>query len=157
VRELFAEKEVVFRWWVALVVSFAFSSAWAQVEVKDPWMRATVDQQKATGAFMRLTATQTARVVQVTSPVAGTAEIHEMSMVDNMMHMRPVTALELPAGKTVELKPGGFHVMLLDLKQTIKEGDVVPLTLVVEASDGKRTNIDVKVPVHALNAMPAKH
>ena len=157
VRELYAEKAVTFRWLVALVLSLAFSSAWAQVEVKDPWMRATVDQQKATGAFMRLTAAQKSRVVQVTSPVAGTAGIHEMSMVDNMMRMRPVDALELPAGKTVELKPGGFHVMLLDLKQTIKEGDVVPLTLVVEGSDGKRSNVDVKVPVRALNAMPGKH
>lgn len=142
----------MFRWLVSVVLVAATSSALAQVEVKDPWMRATVSQQKAAGAFMRLTSAQGARVVQVTSPVAGVAEIHEMSMVDNMMHMRAVDALEVPAGKTVELKPGGYHIMLQDLKQTIKEGDVVPLTLVVEGSDGKRTNVYVKVPVKAVNA-----
>jgi copper(I)-binding protein len=129
----------------------------AQVEVKDAWMRATVQHQKAAGAFMRLTAAQTMRVIQVTSPVAAVAEIHEMKLVDNVMRMRPVAALDLPAGQTVELKPGGHHVMLQDLKQTIKEGDVVPLTLVLEGSDGKRTNVDVKVPVKALTTTPGKH
>ncbi|HUL68510.1 MAG TPA: copper chaperone PCu(A)C [Burkholderiaceae bacterium] len=142
----------MFRWMVSVVLVAAASSALAQVEVKDPWMRATVSQQKAAGAFMRLTSAQSARLVKVTSPVAGVSEIHEMSMVDNMMHMHAVDALELPAGKTVELKPGGYHIMLQDLKQTIKEGDVVPMTLVVEGSDGRRTNVDVKVPVKAVNA-----
>jgi copper(I)-binding protein len=135
----------------------AASPAMAQVEVKDAWMRATVQHQKAAGAFMRLTAAQTMRVIQVTSPVAAVAEIHEMKLVDNVMRMRPVAALDLPAGQTVELKPGGHHVMLQDLKQTIKEGDVVPLTLVLEGSDGKRTNVDVKVPVKALTTTPGKH
>jgi copper(I)-binding protein len=97
------------------------------------------------------------RVVEVTSPVAAVAEIHEMKLVDNVMRMRPVAALDLPAGQAVELKPGGHHVMLQDLKQTIKEGDVVPLTLVVEGRDGKRTNVEVKVPVKALTTMPGKH
>jgi copper(I)-binding protein len=135
----------------------AASPAMAQVEVKDAWMRATVQHQKAAGAFRRLTAAQTMRVIQVTSPVAAVAEIHEMKLVDNVMRMRPVAALDLPAGQTVELKPGGHHVMLQDLKQTIKEGDVVPLTLVLEGSDGKRTNVDVKVPVKALTTTPGKH
>jgi copper(I)-binding protein len=142
----------MFRWAISVVLVAAASSALAQVEVKDPWMRATVSQQQAAGAFMRLSSAQGARVLKVTSPVAGVAEIHEMSMVDNMMHMHAVDALEVPAGKTVELKPGGYHIMLQDLKQTIKEGDAVPLTLVVEGSDGKRTNVDVKVPVKAVNA-----
>lgn len=142
----------MFRWMVSVVFFAAASSALAQVEVKDAWMRATVTQQKSAGAFMRLTSAQGARVLKVSTPVAGVAEIHEMSMVDNMMHMRAVDALEVPAGKTVDLKPGGYHIMLQDLKQPIKEGDVVPLTLVVEGSDGKRTNVDVKVPVKAVNA-----
>jgi len=137
---------------VSVVFFAAASSALAQVEAKDAWMRATVTQQKSAGAFMRLTSAQGARVLKVSTPVAGVAEIHEMSMVDNMMHMRAVDALEVPAGKTVDLKPGGYHIMLQDLKQPIKEGDVVPLTLVVEGSDGKLTNVDVKVPVKAVNA-----
>jgi copper(I)-binding protein len=133
------------------------SPALAQVEVKDAWVRATVKQQKSTGAFMRLTAAQSARVVQITSPVAGVAEIHEMSMVGDMMRMRPVPALDLPAGQTVELKPGGFHLMLLDLKQTIKEGDVVPITLVIEGKDGKRTSVDLKLPVRPITAAHGSH
>lgn len=145
------------RWVVTgLMVAFA-SVASAQVEVKDAWIRATVSQQKATGAFMRLTAAQATRVVQVSSPVAGVAEIHEMSMADNMMRMRPISALELPAGRTVELKPGGYHVMLLDLKQAIKEGDTVPLTLVLESSDGKRSQLELNVPVRAMTAGHGKH
>jgi copper(I)-binding protein len=142
----------MFRWMVSVVLIAAATSALAQVEVKDPWMRATVTQQRTAGAFMRLTSAQGARIVKVSTPVAGVAEIHEMSMVDNIMHMHALDALEVPAGKTVDLKPGGYHIMLQDLKQPIKEGDVVPLTLVVEGSDGKRTNVDVKVPVKAVNA-----
>jgi copper(I)-binding protein len=96
-------------------------------------------------------------VVQITSPVAGVAEIHEMSMVGDMMRMRPVAALDLPAGQTVELKPGGFHLMLLDLKQTIKEGDVVPVTMVFEGKDGKRTSVDLKLPVRPVTAVHGNH
>ncbi len=88
------------------------ASAWAQVpanvEVKDAWVRATVAQQKATGAFMQLTAQTDTRVVQASSPIAGVVEIHEMAMDKDVMKMRAVPALALPAGKTVELKPGGF-------------------------------------------------
>ena len=145
-----------FRGWLLSLVLLA-SPALAQVEVKDAWVRATVKQQKSTGAFMRLTAAQSARVVQITSPVAGVAEIHEMSMVGDMMRMRPVPALDLPAGQTVELKPGGFHLMLLDLKQTIKEGDVVPITLVIEGKDGKRTSVDLKLPVRPITAAHGSH
>lgn len=154
---LLLEKDVRLRWLFALLMFSTVSSALAQVEVKDAWVRATVSQQKATGAFMRLTAAQNTRLVQVSSPVAGVAEIHEMSMVDNMMRMRPINALDLPAGQTVELKPSGFHLMLMDLKQTIKEGDMVPLTLVVEASDGRRTNVEVKAQVRALTATHGTH
>lgn len=141
-------------WSLFLVLA---SPAMAQVEVRDPWVRATVSQQRSTGAFMRLTAARNARVVQVSSPVAGVAEIHEMSLTDNVMRMRPVQALDLPAGQTVELKPGGYHVMLLDLKQTIKEGDVVPLTLVVEAGDGKRSSLEVKLTARGMMGMHKKH
>jgi copper(I)-binding protein len=145
------------RWLLWSLLFAVVSPALAQVEAKDAWVRATVSQQRSTGAFMRLTAAQKMRVVQVASPVAGVAEIHEMSMVDNVMKMRAIDALELPAGKTVELKPGGYHLMLLDLKQTIKEGDTVPLTLVLEGSDGKRTNLEVKAKVRGLATMHGKH
>lgn len=126
------------------------SVASAQVTVNDPWVRGTVAQLKATGAFMQLTATEASRLVGVASPVAGTVEIHEMKMDAGVMKMRPITGLDLPAGKMVELRPGGYHVMLIDLKQPIAEGATVPLTLTVETKAGKRSTIEVQASVRAL-------
>jgi copper(I)-binding protein len=135
----------------ALLLMFAFGhGAFAQVAVKDPWVRATVPAQSATGAFMQLNATKGSRLVEARSPVAGVVEIHEMAMVDNVMKMRAVPGIDLPAGKAVDLKPGGYHVMLMDLKQQIKEGDAVPITLVVEGSDKKRSTIEIKAPARPL-------
>ena len=129
----------------------------AQVSIKDPWVRATVSQQKATGAFMQITSTQDARLVEARSPVAGVVEVHEMTMEKDVMKMRAVPALDLPAGKAVELKPGGYHVMLMDLRQQMKAGDTVPLTLVVEGKDKKRSSVEVKATVKPLAAAtPAK-
>ena len=137
--------------------------AWAQapaVEVQDAWVRATVAQQKSTGAFMRLTAKDDSRVVAAQSPVAGVVEVHEMAMEKDVMRMRAVPALALPAGQTVELKPGGYHVMLMDLKAPVKAGEVVPLTLTLESTGGQRSTLEVKAEVRALGtsaAMPAGH
>ncbi|WP_287987274.1 copper chaperone PCu(A)C [Piscinibacter sp.] len=122
----------------------------AQTTVKEAWVRGTVPEQKATGAFMQLQSTQGGKLVSASSPVAGVVEIHEMAMEGNTMKMRAVPGLELPAGKTVELKPGGYHVMLMDLKQPLKNGESVPLTLVVEGKDGRRETLELKAPVKAL-------
>ncbi|MEQ1659513.1 MAG: copper chaperone PCu(A)C [Hylemonella sp.] len=135
----------------ALALAFA---AQAQVSVKEPWVRATVSQQKATGAFMQIVSAKDAKLVQASSPVAGIVEIHEMAMVQDVMKMRAIPGLDLPAGKAVELKPGGYHVMLMDLKVQVKEGDEVPLSLVIEGRDGKRQTLELKVPARAL-ATPA--
>jgi copper(I)-binding protein len=116
-----------------------------------------VPQQKATGLFASVTSAKGGRVVAASSPVADVVEIHEMAMDNQVMRMRAIAALELPAGKAVELKPGGFHVMLMGLKQQVKEGDTVPVTLVVEGADGKRENVDVKAPARTLNAGSGGH
>ena len=135
------------------------ASAWAQapapVDVKDAWVRATVAQQKSTGAFMQLTARADARVVEARSPIASVTQIHEMAMEKDVMRMREVKGLPLPAGQTVELKPGGYHVMLLDLKGQVKAGDVVPLTLVLEGKDGQRSTLEVKATARALGGAGA--
>ena len=135
------------------------ASAWAQspanVEVKDAWVRATVAQQKTTGAFMQLTAVADTRVVQASSPIAGVVEIHEMAMDKDVMKMRAVPALPLPAGKTVELKPGGYHVMMMDLKGPVKAGDVVPVTLVLESKDGLRSTLEVRAVARPLGGAAA--
>ena len=142
-----------------IATSLIAAAAHADVTVKDAWVRATVPQQKATGAFMQLSAPKDTKLVSASSPITPVVEVHEMAMQDNVMKMRQVPTVELPAGKTVELKPGGYHVMLMDLKQQVKEGDTVPLTLVFEGKDGKRETQEVKAQVRALNsaATPAAH
>lgn len=134
------------------LVLLAAAGVQAQVTVGEPWVRATVPQQKATGMFAQITSAQGGKLVAASSPVAAVVEIHEMAMDNNVMRMRAIPGLDLPPGKAVELKPGGFHVMLMGLKQQVKEGDTVPVTLVVEGKDGKRENVDVKAPVRALAA-----
>lgn len=141
----------------SMVLASLTAPALAQVEVKDPWVRATVPQQTATGAFMQLRSNKGARLVAAKSPLANTVEIHEMKLVDNVMKMRAVPGVDLPPGQTVELKPGGYHIMLLELKQQMKEGDSVPLTLVVEGADKKRESIEVRAVVRPLTAQPAGH
>jgi len=131
--------------------------ALAQVTVGEPWVRATVAAQKATGAFMTLTSTQGAKLVGVSSPAAGVVEVHEMKMVDDVMRMREVAALDLPAGKPVKLSPGGYHLMLLELKQPLKEGATVPLTLEIENAQKVRSKIVVEAPVKPLNAAATHH
>jgi hypothetical protein len=135
----------------------AAAPAWSQVTVAQPWVRATVAQQKATGAFMTLTSAKDVRLVGASSPAAGTVEVHEMKMVGDVMKMRHVPALPLPAGQAVALTPGGYHLMLLDVKQQFKDGDKVPLTLEVEDAQKVRTKLEVEAIVRPLNSAPMKH
>ena len=76
-----------------------------------------------------------------------------MEMVDNVMKMREVNGVDLPANKTVELKPGGYHVMLMGLNAQAKVGDVIPLTLIFENKDKKRETINVNAIVKPLTQM----
>lgn len=117
------------------------------VQVEGAWARASVQGQSGTGAFMRLTAPQGARLVRAESPAAGVTEVHEMKMEGDVMKMRPIAALDLPAGKTVELKPGGHHVMLMDLKAPLKKDSSVPITLVFQDAQGAESRLDLSVPV----------
>lgn len=122
--------------------------AWAQnVEVKGAWARATVQGQKATGAFMTLTAKDGTRLVGVATPVAAVAEVHEMAMEGDVMKMRAVAGLDLPAGKAVELKPGSYHVMLMDLKLPLQKDTTIPLTLTFKNAKGVESKSELKVPV----------
>jgi periplasmic copper chaperone A len=139
----------------ALVAATAFAAAlpaFAQVAVSDAWVRGTVAGQAATGAFMQLRSTTDAALVAAASPVAKVVEIHEMKMDGGVMKMAAIDRLALPAGKAVELKPGGYHVMLMDLKQPLKEGETVPVTLTFEDKAGKKTTVEVKAPVKPLTA-----
>jgi len=133
-------------------------SAFAQnVTVTDAWARATVQGQKATGAFMKITAKENTKLVGVSSPVAGVAEVHEMKMEKDVMKMAALpNGLDLPAGKAVELKPGGYHVMLMDLKSPLAKDTTVPLTLTLQDAKGVKSNVELKLLVGAQPpAMPS--
>lgn len=136
----------------SLVAACALTApVWAQVDVTEPWVRATVPHQKATGAFMNLSTPTDARLVEARSSVANIVEIHEMVMDGDVMKMRAIDGLPLPAGETVELKPGGYHVMLIDLKDQVREGDAVPLTLIVEGEDGQQQTLEITAEARPLN------
>ena len=118
------------------------------VDIKDAWVRTSVQGQKATGAFMKITAKEGSTLVGVASPVAGVAEVHEMKMDGDVMRMRALpNGLALPAGKTVALTPGGYHVMLMDLKATLPKDSTVPLTLVFKDAKGVESRVELKLPV----------
>jgi len=133
---------------LAAVLALSCGTLYAQtVEVKNAWVRIAVQGQKATGAFMTITAKDGAKLVAAASPVAGTAEVHEMKMEGNVMKMRAVPELDLPAGKAVELKPGGYHVMLMDLKTALKKDSTMPLTLTFRDAKGGESKVELQVPV----------
>jgi len=133
----------------AVAASLVAFPAAAQVTVSEAWVRSTVPAQKATGAFMKVKSESDAKLVSAASPVAKVVEVHEMSMKDNVMQMRAIDSLALPAGKTVELKPGGYHVMLMELVKPIDKGAAVPITLTFVGKDGKKFTQEVKAEARA--------
>ena len=137
--------------WIAItavVLGIATSASAQTVTVKDAWVRASVQGQSATGAFMSITATDTTRLMGGVSPVAGVVEVHEMKMDGGVMKMRAVEGgLEIAAGKTVELKSGGYHVMLMDLKAALPKASTVPLTLVFKDAKGVESRLELKLRV----------
>lgn len=138
------------RYWLVLLT--ASTIAHAEVTAKDAWVRGTVPAQKTTGAFMTLTSTEDVKIVAASSPVAKKAEIHTSMMMNGVNMMHKADRIELPAGKPVELKNGGYHVMLMDLVRPVTPGETVPITFTVEGKDGKRTQVQVKAEVRPLGA-----
>ena len=128
----------------AAVALIATAAAQAQVTVDKPWVRTTVAQQTTTAAYLTITSAKGGKLVSASSPVAASVDVHEMKMDGDMMKMRAVDAVPLPAGQPVEFKPNGLHVMLTGLKAPLKAGDVVPIRLVVEDAKGKRETVDVR-------------
>lgn len=137
----------------ALVASFAVQ---AGVTVESAWVRATVPGQATTGAYMSLRSSEAATLVGVASPVAAVADLHQMTLEGGVMKMRALPRLVLPAGKAVELKPGSYHIMLMDLKRPLSAGEGVPLTLRIETVGGRTKNVEVQAEVRGLAAMPVE-
>ncbi len=129
----------------------ATAGAWAQaaapVTAFAPWARASVQGQRATGVFVTLTATEPLTLVGASSPVAGTTEVHEMKLDGDIMRMRAVDALPLPANRPVQLKPGGYHLMLLELKAPLAPNTSIPLTLTFRTAGGEQRQLGLQVPV----------
>lgn len=142
---------------LTLLAAIGSASAWAQVKVDNAWARATVQGQKATGAFMKLTAPQATQLVAVSTPVAGVAEIHEMKMDGGVMKMRAVPALDLPANQSVELKPGSYHLMLMDLKAPLAKDASVSLTLTFKDAKGVESKQQITLPVSTGMPQGAAH
>lgn len=122
-------------------------AAQAQVEVQSAWARPTVAGQMGTGAFMRLTSKDGVRIIGASSAVAGVVEIHEMAMSGSVMQMRPLKGLDLAPGSTVELKPGGQHMMLMDLKRPLAVGEKIKIELRLETRDKKLVTQPVEIEI----------
>ena len=126
------------------------------IEIVQPWTRATPPTAESGGGYLVLknTGTTPDRLIAVKSPAADKVEIHEMKMDGNIMRMREVEkGIEIPPGATVELKPGGFHVMFMGLRAPFAKDAKVPLTLVFE----KAGSIDVDLMVQAMGAQAPMH
>jgi hypothetical protein len=125
------------------------------LRISNPFARATPPGARVAGAFMtiRNQGTEADRLVSASSPVAGLVEIHEMAMDGGMMKMRALKGIDLKPGATVELQPGGFHIMLEDLKLPLKQGDQIPMQLTFE----KAGVVEVKVHVEAMGAAAHAH
>lgn len=141
--------------WAATLsaVSALACTAHAQVAVRDAWVRATVPGQQATGMFATFTAQQDSKLVGASSPAAASVEVHEMKMEGDIMRMRAIAALPLPAGQAVALKPGSYHLMLMGLKKPLNAGSTVSLQLVVEDAQKTQSTLNISVPVQ--KAAPA--
>jgi hypothetical protein len=140
----------------AAMLLVASSRAMAEVTATEVWVRATVPKQTATGAFMKLRSTTDVALVSAASPVANIVELHQMVMSGNVMAMRAIDELPLPTGKTVELKPGGYHVMLMELVKPLNAGDKVPITLTIRGPGSKEVKLNVTAEVRAPGAEPAR-
>ena len=134
---------------------YAQTAAPASVKIEGAWLRSAVQGQSGTGGFMTLTAKTDMRLVgiSVSPSVAGIGEVHEMKMEGDVMKMRAIPFIALPAGKSVQLKPGGLHVMLMDLKKGLPKDSMVELTLLLEDNKGAKSSQALKMPV--LSTPPA--
>jgi copper(I)-binding protein len=143
----------------SLVLTLALAAAPAlaapAVKVEGAWARSAVAQQGATGAYMTLTASEPLTLLGAQSPAAGIVEIHQMKMVGEVMKMSAADQLPLAPGKPLQLKPGGYHFMLMDLKGPMSAGSQIQLTLRFRDAAGKEQTLPVQVPVAA--AAPVRH
>ena len=139
----------------AFALALFAGSAWSQVEIERPWIRATAPGVKIAAGYVTVhnKSSSPERLVGAASPVAERVETHVHIKDGDILRMREVKGYDVPAKGTLELKPGGAHLMLIDVKAPLKEGDSVPVTLRFERA-GEMT---VKFAVGRLAAPPSHH
>jgi copper(I)-binding protein len=143
---------------VLAVLLFASGvSAQAQFVIDKPWARSTVPGQSVAGAFMKIESKTPVSLVGASSPAARRVEIHESSMEGGVMRMRPIARISVTPGKPMELKPGGYHIMLMDIVKPLAKGDSVPLRLTFESPGKPAQTVDIKVEVRDVMGSGSQH
>lgn len=125
------------------------SAADSSIKISDAWVRASSPGQEVGAAYLTLQSSADTSLVKVESPAAGSVEIHSMSMDNGVMKMRMLETLPLAAGTPVKLEPGGFHLMLFDLKKSLTKGEKVSFTLYFKDNAGKTSTMKIDSPVKA--------
>lgn len=140
-------------------LGLAASTAWAQapIQIEQPWARASVPGQQASGGFLRITAQEPMRLVGVSTPAAGHSELHEMRMEGDVMRMRAIDGLDLPAGQTVALQPGGHHLMFMQLAAPLQEGSEITVTLKLQDAQGQPHEHSLQMPVQRFTPKKGQH
>ena len=138
-------------WLLAMLLLSARLYA-GDIRVENAWARATAPGQDAAGVDLTITSKQAATLVGVSSPIARTAALHSMKEVNGMMRMREVESIELPAGKPMNLRESGYHLMLTGLKATLKDGETVPLMLRIKVGKQGVVKLETRVAVRSLHA-----
>ena len=129
----------------------------AGIEVRNAWARAPAPGQSTAGIYMDIVSADGAALVGVKSVLAKRAELHSTSMQDGVMRMRAVERIELPAKRKVSLAPGGQHVMLIDMVRALRDGEKLPLELILEDTGGARSTLRVDATVRAAGAAAHPH
>ncbi len=142
-------------YWIGVAALLYGVQAWAgDVEVSGAWTRATAPGQSGAVIRFSITSRKDAQLLEISSPVAGVVEMHNMTHDNGVMKMRPIGSLPLPAGRAVDLAGEGNHAMLLNLKQPLKAGDSVPFSLTVQFADKRKVTVKAKAEVRSLTATP---
>ncbi len=136
---------------IGYIIFLIAANAQADVIISDAWVRANAPGQSVGAAYMTLKSPQDSNLFHVESPATGSVEIHSMSVTNGVMKMRALETLPLQAGKPEKLAPGGFHLMLFDLKKQLKAGEQATFTLSFKDKAGKVTHQDVVLPIKEAN------
>ena len=142
-------RTLVFLLSVGLLVALTGCSAapaGPQIECHDAWGRPSPKKAGAGAVYVVIEnkGRETDRLIGATSPAAKTVELHESFMDDDVMKMRPVAGLDIPAGGMVELKPGSYHIMLIDLAEAVQVGSTIPVTLLFEKSGEITLDVEIQ-------------